>query len=192
MKLTRLGVTLCLAAMLFLSACQAKVTMAPPETFDISGQKITFAPPPDSWGSKTIASIPPENSGSNSKTPETVVSFKPDFPNSSLTVSGLVNWPQASWDENQEETNKFTEQVQNQILKRSQGEIVKQRQTKLDNEIALELEVRYMDATTPMHGKQIYAIHNKTLMVISLNVPEDKWNENASVYDQLVKSWKFN
>ena len=190
MKLTRLGIICGLAATLFLSACQTKVAMAPPETFDISGQKVTFAPPPDSWGSKNVASIPPDSSAA-SKTPDTVISYTPALPNSSLTISGLVNWPQASWEEDQQATNDFTRQVQNQILKRSQGEIVKQRQTKLGGETALELEVRFNEATTPMHGKQIYAIHNKTLMVVSLNVPEEKWKENASVYDQLVKSWQF-
>ena len=190
MKLKRLGIICGLSGMLFLSACQAKVAMAPPETFDISGQSVTFAPPPDSWGSKNIASIPPEDNAGN-KTPDTVISYTPKMPNSSLTISGLVNWPQASWEEDQEATNSFTRQVQNQILKRSQGEIVKQRQTKLGGETALELEVRFNEATTLMHGKQIYAIHNKTLMVVSLNVPEDKWKENASVYDQLVKSWQF-
>ena len=165
--------------------------MAPPETFDISGQKITFSPPPDTWGNKNVASLPQEGNTKN-KTPDTVISFVPELPYSSLTISGMTDWPQASWEENQEATNEFTQQVQNQVLKRSKGEIIKQRQTKLGGETALELEVRYTEATTPMHGKQIYAIHNKTMMIVSLNVPEEKWNDNASVYEQLVKSWKFN
>ena len=189
MKLARIGAICMIAASLFLSACQPQAAMAPPETFEISSQQVTFTPPAESWGEKKIASLP--HDGNDQKTPDTVVSFIPPIPNSSLTVSGMGNWPQSSWEENQEATNDFTRQIQTNILKRSQGEIIKQRTAHLDGEPALELEVRYLEATTLMHGKQLYAIHNKTMWVIALNVPEDKWKEHASIYDQLIDSWKF-
>ncbi len=191
LKLSRITV-LCLAAvLLLLVGCQQKAEVAPPETFNAAGQRITFSPPIESWGTKKITAMPHADATDKKEVPDTVISFEPNLPHSSLTISGLSNWPQESWEADQEATNEFTRQVQDQALKRTQGEIVKQRETKLEDEIALELEVKYTDATVPMHGKQLYAIHNHAMWIISLNVPEENWSENASIYDQIVKSWHF-
>ena len=180
-----------LAALLLLVGCQKAATMSPPEQFEMAGQKVTFAPPPESWGNKKVTAMPHEGAQKDSH-PDTVVSYDPAWDGASLTISGLSGWQQDSWEADQEATNAFTRQIQDQVLKRTNGEIVNQRQSTLGDEPALELEVRYQEASKMMHGKQIYAIHNHAMWIVSLNVPEEHWRESNSVYSQLVASWKFN
>lgn len=190
MKLTRLAVVCSFAVLLLLCACQKSVEMGPLETFDMAGQKISFTPPLDSWGERQITSIPQDENAKNQAS-NTVISFSPHMPGSGLSISGLPNWSQESWEADQKATDDFTRQIQDQILKRSNGKIIKQRQTELGGAAALELEVSYSEGTQDMHGKQIYAIHNKTMWIVAMNVPEANWKDNAQIYEQIVSSWKF-
>ena len=97
-----------------------------------------------------------------------------------------------SWSENPEATAELTRKFQNQILKRSESEIIKQKEVKLDGEIALQLTYTYLEGTTKVWGQQLYAFHDKLLWNIACSSSQANQAEAEAAFKHVVKTFKFN
>lgn len=202
MRIPRLLI-LALGALLILPACSSSPA-TPPEKFTLAGQAVEFSPPPATW-SKTTQEVPrswdiapsatapqkPEDLKTRELPGGDVVRFTPSWPDGLLTVSALADWTMKSWAEDPEKTKAHVEHLQDQVLKRTDGKILRQVESKLGGETALRMEFRYMDGTREMKGVQVHALHQGAYWSVALLCPADHYREGVSVFDVLVDSFKF-
>lgn len=172
-----LAVTLIMLASL---ACGPTINTAP-QNYKIANQNVTFAPPPeDSWTKQQVDnSILVRYVNKNNE--------QKFFSVASVDMKEIT-----SWSENPEKTKTVVRDLQNQIMKRSGGNILKQRQVKLGGEDALQLIYTYNEGSTPTWGCQLYAFHQKKLWCLACSAPETDKAEAEAIINHVVKTFVFN
>ena len=152
-----------------------------PQNYQIASQSVTFAPPPEeNWIKQNVDnSILVRYIGKNND-------------KKFLSVASVDMREITSWSDDPEKTKTVVRDLQNQIMKRSDGNILKQRQVKLSGEDALELTYTYNEGTIPTWGCQLYAFHQKKLWCITCSAPESEKDEAEAVIKHVVKTFKFN
>ncbi|MBQ7529627.1 hypothetical protein IJT10_06965 [bacterium] len=152
-----------------------------PQNYQIANQSVTFAPPPeDSWSKQKVDNsilVRYVNKNNDQKF---------------LSIASVDMKEITSWSENPEKTKRTVRDLQDQILKRSDGHILKQKQIKLGGEDALQLIYTYNEGTIPTWGCQIYAFHKKKLWCLACSSPDAERDEAEAIIEHVVKTFKFN
>lgn len=185
---------LALSLLLGLAACSSKTTESIPKSSTLSGIKVHYSAPPSASWTESVQQLPRATASASpvaNQQTDTLIRYTPTWANSFLTISALGNWEFASWEEDPEKTNDLVRSLQDQILKRTDGKIVEQKQTTLGKETALLLNFTYLEATTPMHGMQVFAIHDKTFISIALTCPEANYKDSEPVFNTIMTSFRF-
>lgn len=197
---------LAVLSLLALASCSTAPS-TPAETFTLAGQKAKFSPPPSTW-SKNALEIPKDYElvpvpGASPGAPATeqmktrtlsggdLLRFTPPWGGGHLTISAISDWAMESWDKDPERTKVHIEQLQNQVLKRRDGQILSQGEAKLGGDMAYRMEFQFVDGTKAMKGVQIHAIHKGTYWSIVLVSPTERYSEAAPVFQNVVDSFEF-
>lgn len=161
-----------------------------PQDFKISGKTAQFAPPPaENWKDESVASDPKAKDTKGDKLLVRYVNNSSDAKFLSVTAVDLGTM--TSWAEDPKATADLTRKFQDQILKRSDSKIIKQKQITLDGETALQLTYSYLEGTTKLWGSQIYVFHDKLLWNISISSPEEDHAEAEAVFKHTIDTFKF-
>lgn len=188
MKLAKL-IGIALGVLLLATACSSYDITTTPESYKLSGQRVSFCPPPATW-TKYTQELPRRSAPANTAT-DTVLRFSPGWPDGHITITALGNWEVSSWEENPEKTKELVRTLQDQILKRDNAKITKQSETKLAGITALRLDFTYKEGPSAVMGSQVYAVRNKTFWSLSMLAPEVNYKEGLAVFDNLVDTFKF-
>ncbi|MGM9991883.1 MAG: PsbP-related protein [Candidatus Bruticola sp.] len=171
--------------LIFAFGCSDSKIATQPQTYQINAQKVTFAPPPSEIWHK-------QESPSQNKEGEQVVRYTAiKDPEQFISVTSVNLGSMTSWSEDPNATAELTRKFQNQILKRSESEILKQKEVKLDGEIALQLTYTYLEGTNKVWGQQLYAFHNKLLWNIACSSSQTNKSEAEEAFKHVVKTFKF-
>ncbi len=166
--------------------CSGPQISTQPQNYKINAKSVTFAPPPaEIWRQQKDAQ--------EAKEGEQVVRYTAiKDPEQFVSVTSVNLGTMTSWSENPEATAELTRKFQNQILKRSESKILKQKEVKLDGEIALQLTYTYLEGTTEVWGQQLYAFHNKLLWNIACSSSKSNQGEAEAAFKHVVDTFKFN
>ncbi len=154
----------------------------PTQTYDLGQQKVVFAAPPsENWQQDKVKNIKDE--------PAVVRYSAVKDPNQFIVVSSTDMGGMTSWTD-KSATEDLTRKLQNNIMKRSEAEI-RQRETKLGGETALQLTFTYLEGTTRVWGSQVYAFHNKLLWNVSCSCPESERNGTEKTFNNILSTFEF-
>ncbi|MBQ7502393.1 hypothetical protein IJT93_06730 [bacterium] len=177
------------AVLLFtsLSACGPSITTAPRD-FQLGEQKIVLAPPPDNWECQNSK---PEKIESKSGEPAVLRYISKADPGQFISVASVSFGDMTGWSQDPKKTEEVVRGFQNQILKRSEAQILAQKQISLSGEDALQLTYTYLEGTTKVWGSQVYAFHEKKLWNISCSCAEKNRSETEAVLKHVLKTFEF-
>lgn len=168
-------------------ACGPDIKTAP-QDFQLAGQKIVFAPPPDTWNRQDNKA---EKADPKSGEPAVLRYISKADPDQFVSVASVSFGDMTGWSQDPKKTEEVVRSLQNQILKRSEAKILKQEQTTLSGEDALQLTYTYLEGTTRTWGSQVYAFHDKKLWNISCSCAEKSQSETEAVLKHILKTFKF-
>ena len=165
-----------------------------PQDFQLAGQKIVFAPPPDTWvcqDNKSENAAKDKKADSQSGEPAVLRYISKSDPDQFVSIASLSFGDMTGWSQDPKKTEEVVRSLQNQILKRSEAKILRQEQTTLNGEDALQLTYTYLEGTTKVWGSQVYAFHNKKLWNISSSCAEKSHGETEAVLKHILKTFEF-